>query len=123
MRPVLYVFSFLAVLALGFWAYRENYTTQAALRDVTALQDEIAGIRESLAVQRAEWAYLNRPDRLRDLATLNFDRLGLLPMEPAQFGSAQQVAFPPAPIISNLDIASPQSVSGSLDVAAAEQTP
>ena len=75
------------------------------------------------AVQRAEWAYLKRPDRLRDLATLNFDRLGLLPMEPAQFGSAQQVAFLPAPIISNLDIASPQSVSGSLDVAAAEQTP
>ena len=46
MRPVLYVFSFLAVLALGFWAYRENYATQAAQREVEALQDQIAGIRE-----------------------------------------------------------------------------
>ena len=31
MRPVLYVLSFLALIALGFWAYRENYATQAAL--------------------------------------------------------------------------------------------
>ena len=96
MRPLLYVLSFLAVLGLGFWAYRENYTTQGALRDVAALQDEIAALQESLSIQRAEWAYLNRPDRLRELATINFDRLGLLPMEPGQFGSAAQVAYPRA---------------------------
>ena len=80
MRPLLYVLSFLAVLGLGFWAYRENYTTQSALRDVADLQDEIASLHESLAIQRAEWAYLNRPTRLRDLAAMNFDRLGLMPM-------------------------------------------
>ena len=34
MRPVLYVLTFLAVIALGFWAYRENYATQASLREV-----------------------------------------------------------------------------------------
>lgn len=94
MRPVLYVLSFLALIALGFWAYRENYATQAALKDVAALQRQIVGLREALSIQRAEWAYLNRPDRLRDLATVNFDRLGLLPMEPGQFGSAAQVAYP-----------------------------
>lgn len=94
MRPVLYVLSFLAVIALGFWAYRENYATQAALKEVETLQREIVGLREALSVQRAEWAYLNRPDRLRDLATANFDRLGLLPMEPSQFGNAAQVAYP-----------------------------
>ena len=94
MRAVLYVLSFLGVIALGFWAYRENYATQAALKDVEALQRQIVGLREALSVQRAEWAYLNRPDRLRDLATANFDRLGLMPMEPTQFGSAAQVAYP-----------------------------
>jgi len=94
MRPVLYVLTFLGLIALGFWAYRENYATQAALREVRGLQQEIAGLREALSVQRAEWAYLNRPDRLRDLATLNFDRLGLLPMEPGQFGAVAQVLFP-----------------------------
>ena len=94
MRPVLYVLTFLGLIALGFWAYRENYATQATLREVRGLQQEIAGLREALSVQRAEWAYLNRPDRLRDLATLNFDRLGLLPMEPGQFGAVAQVVMP-----------------------------
>ncbi len=94
MRPVLYVLTFLAVIALGFWAYRENYATQAAVKQVEALQRQIVGLREGLALQRAEWAYLNRPDRLRDLATANFDRLGLLPMEPSQFGTPGQVAYP-----------------------------
>lgn len=96
MRPVLYVLSFLALIALGFWAYRENYATQAALKGVETLQRQIVGLREGLSVQRAEWAYLNRPDRLRQLADANFDRLGLMPMEPTQFGQAAEVAYPAA---------------------------
>ena len=113
MRPLLYVLSFLAVMALGFWAYRENYTTQDALGEVSELQNQIASLRESLAVQRAEWAYLNRPDRLRELATANFDRLGLLPMEPGQFGSAAQVAYPRAPLP---EIDFPVDIQGTLPV-------
>lgn len=96
MRPVLYVLSFLALIALGFWAYRENYASQAALKEVETLRAEILSLREALSVQRAEWAYLNRPDRLRDLADANFDRLGLMPMEPTQFGTAAGVAYPQA---------------------------
>ena len=123
MRPVLYVLSFLAVMALGFWAYRENYATQAALREVTDIQNEIGALRESLSIERAEWAYLNRPDRLRDLGTLNFDRLGLLPMVPAQFGVVAQIAFPPAPLITNLPLEGGEMVSGPLAATAGEQTP
>ncbi len=37
MRPVLYVLSFLALIALGFWAYRENYATQGALKEVVGV--------------------------------------------------------------------------------------
>jgi hypothetical protein len=127
MRPLLYVLSFLAVLGLGFWAYRENYTTQSALREVASLQDEIASLHESLAIQRAEWAHLNRPDRLRDLAVLNFDRLGLMPMEPHQFGRSTEVAYPPPPSladsISDLSIKDPVDVSGTLDADPEAQTP
>ena len=123
MRPVLYVLSFLAVMALGFWAYRENYATQAALREVATLQDDIAGLREGLAIQRAEWAFLNRPDRLRELAVLNFDRLGLMPMEPHQFGTPTEIAYPPPPVAADLvpedGLADAVDVSGSLP----EQTP
>lgn len=110
MRPVLYVLLFLALIALGFWAYRENYATQTALKEVEGLQRQIVGLREALSVQRAEWAYLNRPDRLRDLATANYDRLGLLPMEPSQFGAAAQVAYPAAKLP---DIGFTQDVQGS----------
>ena len=129
MRSVLYVLAFLAVIALGFWAYRENYATQGALREVRALQSEIADLREALSVQRAEWAYLNRPDRLRELTTLNFDRLGLLPMEPGQFVAADQVAYPvpEIPAITG-PITGPVTVQGEIapdaaDAAEAVQVP
>ena len=97
MRPVLYLLSFLLVLGSAFWAYRENYATQAQLKQIAALQDEIATLHEGIGLQRAEWAYLNRPSRLRELATINFDRLGLLPMEPEQFGLSAQIGYPPPP--------------------------
>ena len=114
MRPLLYISCFLGVMALGFWAYRENYATQQALKGVAELQDSIGGLREALAVQRAEWAYLNRPDRLRELAALNFDRLGLLPLEPEQLGQAAQVAYPALP--DSLEIDDPVDVIGTQDL-------
>jgi hypothetical protein len=94
MRSVLFVLTACAVIALAFWAYRENYRTQQALDVTEQLQSDIRDTRARLSVLRAEWAYLNRPDRLRDLADLNFDSLGLMPMAPAQFGRIDQVAFP-----------------------------
>lgn len=99
MRGVLYILSCLAVIGLAWWAYRENYATQAALREVGTLQREIARLREALAVQRAEWAYLNRPDRLAALVALNFDRLQLMPMEAGQFGAIGQVPYPPIGVV------------------------
>ena len=94
MRSVLFVLTACAVIGLAFWAYRENYRTQQALDVTEQLQREIRDSRARLSVLRAEWAYLNRPERLRDLADLNFDSLGLMPMAPEQFGRIDQVAFP-----------------------------
>jgi hypothetical protein len=115
MRPILYALSFLAVMGLAFWAYRENYATQKSLRQVEALQTEIGTLRDALTVQRAEWAYLNRPDRLRELSTINFDRLGLFPLEPGQFGQIDQVSYPipPAPLVTGtMDVAGTIDLSG-----------
>lgn len=95
MRGLLYILTVVSVIGLAFWAYRENYTTQEALGETEDLHIQIGEARNRLAMLRAEWAYLNRPDRLRDLADLNFERLQLLPMRPDQFGRIEQVAYPP----------------------------
>jgi hypothetical protein len=99
MRGLFFVLAALAVMGLGFWAYQENYKTQAAIADVRGLHGEIGAAHERLSMLRAEWAYLNRPDRLSDLADLNFDRLGLLPLMPDAFGRVDQIIYPLPPIL------------------------
>ncbi len=111
MRSLLYIVTALAVIGLAFWAYRENYQTQAEIARTEKINKEIGAARARLTVLRAEWAYLNRPDRLRDLSEVNFERLGLLPLRPDQFGKVDQVAFPPAPE-PELIITNPVDVSG-----------
>lgn len=95
MQWILKICAALAVMGLAFWAYHENYQTQEALKQVRRLHASIGAAHERLGVLRAEWAYLNRPDRLRDLADINFDRLGLLPIQPDAFGSVDQIIYPP----------------------------
>ena len=97
MRGIVSAALALAVMALGFWAYRENYATQASLREVRGLKAEIALAEARLDRLAAEWAYLNRPDRLRDLADLNFRRLELMPLRPEAFAGVEEVPMPGAP--------------------------
>ena len=94
MKSFLFLISALAVMGLAFWAYHENYKTQTALNNVDDLQRQIGDLIETRAILSAEWAYLNRPDRLRDLAEINFESLGLLPLRPEQFGRVDQIAYP-----------------------------
>jgi hypothetical protein len=108
MKGLIYVLSALAVFGLAFWAYRENYATQQVLNDNQRMQHKIGAAQVRLNVLRAEWAYLNRPDRLLELSEINFDRLGLLPLRPDQFGRIDEVAYPPDPL---LPITNPVDVS------------
>ena len=95
MRSLFYVLSALAVIGLAYWAYHENYRTQAAISHAERLEGQIATSRQRLRVLNAEWAYLNRPSRLRELADINFERLQLMPLEAQQFGRVDQVDYPP----------------------------
>ena len=98
MRSFLYLCTALAVIALAAWAYRENHMTQQAMNERRALEREIALLDETISIQRAEWAYLNRPDRLRELVDLNFAQLKLVPITGAHFGEIGQIVYPlPAP--------------------------
>jgi hypothetical protein len=107
MKSVIYVLTALGVIGLAFWAYRENYATQAVLNNTDRLHAEIRDAHSRLAVLRAEWAYQNRPDRLRDLAELNFERLQLLALNPDQFGAVDEIQYPAPellPITNSVDV-------------------
>ncbi len=89
----------LAVLGLGFWAYQENYRTRDAVDRVRATQRQIMQMRDELTMLRAEWAWLNRPERLRMLVDANGDVLQLTDMSPDRFGVLDQVGYPTRPYL------------------------
>ncbi|TMV07909.1 cell division protein FtsL [Ruegeria sediminis] len=115
MKSVLYVLTALSVFGLALWAYQENYRTQQVLKETQLLQHQIGAAQARLSILRAEWAYLNRPDRLRELADLNFERLGLLPLRAEQFGRADQIAYGEDP---DLPIVDPGELQAITDVKA-----
>lgn len=68
-----------AVLAIGL--YLVKYAVQDVQRDVASLKTQLANEKESLHLLNAEWAYLNRPERLRALADRHLD---LVPIDSRQ---------------------------------------
>lgn len=97
MRSLTYLACVLTVMGLAFWAYRENYATQAAVAEMSQLRRDIGAMRDELSVLRAEWAYLNRPERLRELVDLNFERLQLTPVESGQVLDLRHIDYPKPP--------------------------
>ncbi|MEM8823854.1 MAG: hypothetical protein AAGF30_09625 [Pseudomonadota bacterium] len=97
MRALIYALSIAAVVGLAFWSYRESYDTRATERAVADLQRKIGQRHQKLSMLRAEWAYLNRPDRLHALAEMNFESLGLMPLTPDHFARLDDVGYPPPP--------------------------
>ncbi len=78
--------------AVGFGLFHVKYKVQALEDDLARLNAGIVAGQEQLHVMRAEWAYLNRPDRLEEL---NARFLGLGPLAPAQIGRIADL--PPRP--------------------------
>lgn len=97
MKWGLYLSAAVLVGVCATWAYRVNYATQEAVNRVADLRGRINAEREALSVLHAEWAYLNRPDRLAALIKGPGSTLGLVPLTPEQFGEAAMVPFPPEP--------------------------
>ena len=94
MRTLLSILIVCTVVGLAYWAYQENIKTQNALTQTEELQRDIGTARARLSVLRAEWAYLNRPDRLTDLVNLNYNRLHLTPLQAENFGAIDTIEFP-----------------------------
>ena len=93
MRSLIYTITFASLVGLAFWAYQENIKTKNAIAHTEKLQKEIGIARARLSMLRAEWAYLNRPDRLTELVDLNFTRLHLVPLRASNFSEINEIKF------------------------------
>jgi len=94
MKPFLYITMAFLTATSAYWTYRESYQTRVVMKQYREIQREIEFTQSRLNVLRTEWAYLNRPDRLRELAHANFDRLDLQQLRAKRFGRIEEIAFP-----------------------------
>lgn len=97
MRSFFFILCSIAVVGLAYWAYNENYKTQAKLKHIAQLRQEISEERQTISVLNAEWAYLNRPSRLRHLVDMNFEDLELIPLNGDHFGDTRDIQLRAAP--------------------------
>lgn len=91
MRTLFYLFSSSLLILSAYWAYSVNYTTRAADRRVALLEAKITNEHDKIEVLRAEWAYLNRPERLARLAEANFEVLRLVPVRANHYDSVSNI--------------------------------
>lgn len=91
MRTLFYLFSSAILIVSAYWAYNVNYTTRAAERRVAVLNEQIGAETDKIDMLRAEWAYLNRPERLMRLAEANFEVLRLVPVRADHYADVRDV--------------------------------
>jgi hypothetical protein len=83
MRGATLLWAMLAIIA-GTGLFLLKYEVQAQELRLTALRKNIIDSQEQIHVLKAEWSYLNEPQRLREQAERH---LGLHPLKPGQIGT------------------------------------
>jgi hypothetical protein len=78
----------LAAILVGSGLYQLKYEVQAKEERLARLNRQIQQEQEAIHVLHAEWAFLNRPDRLADLANRHLE---MTPVAPAQFGKVATI--------------------------------
>lgn len=96
MKRWMYAFGFILCAGLAYWAYSIASKTRLASIELQEINSQILKEHEQIAVLKSEWAYLNRPERLRHLVELNFDKLGLVPIVAKNYGEASDIPYPSA---------------------------
>lgn len=91
-RGMTVLWAVLAVLA-GVAMFMVKYEVQALEESLRQVNGQIRADRRQIHVLEAEWAYLNQPDRLRELAEKH---LNLKTLEPAQV--ITMASLPPRPL-------------------------
>jgi hypothetical protein len=84
MRRSLTFAALAALIATASLLYLVEHEVQGLERRLHRLNAELLDSQHAIQVLKAEWSYLNQPDRLQELASRHADRLQLAPLEPAQ---------------------------------------
>ncbi|MGA8690670.1 MAG: hypothetical protein WB662_12390 [Methyloceanibacter sp.] len=79
----------LGLVALAYVIYDVKYEARALDEDIAGLSKEIEAERDAVAVLRAEWSLLNRPERIERLAA---KYLKLAPAQPRQLVTLDTVS-------------------------------
>ena len=96
MRGVVYLFCVFLVVVTAYWSYSVTYKTQDKLETAEELRRDISRERRAIAVLRAEWAYLNAPERLEALVAQHASHLALKQMTPERYAELWEIE-PPQP--------------------------
>jgi len=94
MKTFVYLLAGVLVVFAASWTYKVNYQVQEAQDRVAKLQRAITRERSAIAVLEAEWAYLNRPERLRALSETYYSELRLMPIDATHFANISEVPMP-----------------------------
>ena len=95
---------------LGYGLYHLKHEVRALEDELFRLNRQILAEQEAIHVLRAEWSYINQPQRLQSLAARHLE---LQPTKPAQLGSLASLparpAEAPAPAAADSSPAAPAS--------------
>jgi len=97
MRILFYITGIAIFLILAGLSYSQNYATRDVLSEIERLRSTITQKQNQLRALEDEWAYLNRPERIKDLVVLNFQHLQMMRREPGPKQDFSSLPFMPAP--------------------------
>lgn len=87
---------FCFVLLGAFWLYQVKHQAKVTENRIAEIEAQIAAEKEALLLLKAEWSYLNRPERVQRLAERFSEKLGLKAVQPYQVGIMQDLPDRPA---------------------------
>jgi cell division protein FtsL len=88
MLRVLNVVAILALVGSAVYAYSIKYQTILRAELITKMKHKVKAEQDAIAVLRAEWSFLTRPERIQQLADAHLD---LKPLAVGQIVAAQSL--------------------------------
>lgn len=89
MLRILNIVAILALVGSAVYAYSIKYETSYRTEQIAKTKIEIKQERDAIAVLRAEWAFMTRPERLQQLSDKHI--ANLKPLEVSQFVAAKSL--------------------------------